>query len=220
MMNKLAFKIIILSAIGSITLLGCTVKKKAVTAPVVEAPKIQAPKVVEDLGNLVPFTRDLFFKLRENGLDIKKLKFYVDNTIALNKIASSGNLEINELGTLVNKKGVADNVIKITPQVAGIVEYVEADGLRLNFGRPNSTLKFINNTQSPKFFSFAGDKFDKMNGTVELPYNNSTYKANCEGCSNVTEVKLLIKQLDIEAGMGKGTIEPGVGGSRSSLNGY
>ena len=218
-MNNKFFKIVLLSAISSILLLSCTVKKKTVTAPVVEPPKVLVPKV-EDLGNLVPFTRDLFFKLRENGLDIKKLKFYVDNTIALNKMASSGNLEINELGTLVNKKGVADNSIKITPQVAGMVESIEADGLRLNFGRPNSSLKFINNTQSPKFFSFVGDKFDKMNGTVEVPYNNSTYKATCEGCSNVTEVKLLIKQLDIEAGMGRGTIEPGIGGNKSSLNGY
>lgn len=210
----------LVTIVGSIFFVGCVVKKKAeVTPPVVEAPKVVAPKV-EEVGNLVPFTRELFFKIRDNGLDIKRLKFYVENTIALNKIATSGNFEINETGTLINKKGLAENLIRITPQVAGVVESIEADGLRLNFGRPNSSLKFINNTQSPKFFSFAGDKFDKMNGTVEVPYNSSTYKANCEGCSNVTEVKLLIKQLDIEIGMGKGTVEPGVGGSKISLNGY
>jgi len=116
---------------------------------VVDAPKLQAPKV-EEAGTLVPFTRELFFKLRENGLDIKKLKFYVDNTITLNKTANASNLEINEMsGILINKKGLSDNLIKITPQVVGMVESVEPDGLRLNFGRPNSSLKFINNTLSP-----------------------------------------------------------------------
>lgn len=203
----------ILFSIGaSYLLLSCALAKKPIVAPAIETPKIQTPKVEPELGNLVPFTRDLFFKLKENNLDIKRLKFYIDNTIALNKIATTGNFEINETGILVNKKGLSENVIKITPMVAGMVESIESDGLRLNFGRPNSSLKFINNTASPKFFSFVGDKFNSTNGTVEIPYNNSTYKANCEGCSNVTEIKLLIKQLDIDAGINKGTIEPGANG--------
>lgn len=88
----------------------------------------------------------------------------------------------------------------------------------MNFGRPNSTLKFVNDKSSPKFFTFSGDKYDANNGTVEIPYNGSTYKASCEGCAKVTDVKLLIKQLDVEVGMGKGTVEPGVGSK--NLNGY
>ena len=206
--------------LASLLLFSCAPKKKAVKAPTVQAPVIQAPKVEQDLGVLVPFTRELFFKLKENGLDIKKLKFYVDNTIALNKIASTGNFEIDNNGILINKKGIAENLIKITPQVAGMVESIEADGLRLNFGRPNSTLKFINNTVSPKFFSFIGDKFDKLNGTVEIPYNGTTYKANCEGCQTVTDTKLMIKQLDIDAGINKATIERGADGAKGYLNGY
>jgi hypothetical protein len=213
-MNNKFLNIFSAVVIGTSVLFSCAPKKKVVTAPVVEAPKIQAPKV-EDLGVLVPFTREVFFKLRDNGLDIKKLKFYVDNTIALNKIASTGNLEISD-GILVNKKGLAENLIKITPQVAGMVETVEADGLRLNFGRPNSTLKFINNTLSPKFFNFSGEKVDKATGNIDVAYNSSTYRATCEGCNNVTDVKLLIRQLDIDAGIGKGTVEPGAG-SRSML---
>ena len=198
----------------SVIVLSCVPKKK--TQPTtVEPAKMQAPKAETDLGVLVPFTRELFFKLRDNGLDIKKLKFYVDNTIALNKVASNGNFEINDKGTLVNKKGVAENIIKITPQVAGMIEIIEADGVRMNFGRPGSNIKFINNAQSPKFFTFSGDKIDKASGLVEIAYNSSTYKASCEGCNSVSDIKLLIKQLDIEATMGKGTIEPGVGNNRS-----
>ena len=198
----------------SVIVLSCVPKKK--TQPTtVEPAKMQAPKSETDLGVLVPFTRELFFKLRDNGLDIKKLKFYVDNTIALTKVASNGNFEINDKGTLVNKKGVAENIIKITPQVAGMIEIIEADGVRMNFGRSGSNLKFINNAQSPKFFTFSGDKVDKASGSIEVAYNSSTYKATCEGCSSVSDIKLMIKQLDVETGMGKGTIEPGVGNNRN-----
>lgn len=198
----------------SVIVLSCVPKKK--TQPTtVEPAKMQAPKAETDLGVLVPFTRELFFKLRDNGLDIKKLKFYVDNTIALNKVASNGNFEINDKGTLVNKKGVAENIIKITPQVAGMIEIIEADGVRMNFGRPGSNIKFINNAQSPKFFTFSGDKVDKASGSTEVAYNSSNYKVTCEGCSSVSDIKLMIKQLDVETGMGKGTIEPGVGNNRN-----
>lgn len=203
----------------TITFFSCVPKQKA-QKPTIEPAKMQMPKAEADLGVLIPFTRELYFKLRDNGLDIKKLKFYIDNTIALNKIATTGNLEINEKGTLINKKGVAESLIKITPQVAGMIEMVEADGVRLNFGRPNSTLKFINNANSPKFFTFLGDKVDKSTGTSEVAYNSSTYRASCEGCSSVSDVKLLIKQLDVETGMGKGTIEPGIGNNRTLNSGY
>ncbi len=199
-------------AIGCTALMfSCAPKKQVVATPVVEPPKVQAPKI-EDAGALVPFTRELFFKLKENGLDIKKLKFYVDKTIALNRTTSNDNFEINELtGSLVLKKGVTDNVIKITPQVAGMVESIEADGIRLNFGRPNSSLKFINNAASPKFFAFSGDKVDKATGNVEVNYNNGTYKATNEGGGNANDIKLMIKQLDIETGFNKPVVEPGAG---------
>lgn len=214
--SRLFFSVMLISMI----LVSCVAKKKTVSKPTIEPPKLQAPKPEVEQGNLVQFTRELFFKLRDNGLDIKKLKFYVESTIVLQKINASGNLEISTDGLLINKKGVSDNLIKITPQIAGMIESIEADGLKLNFGRINSSLKFINNNQSPKFFTFSGDKFDKNNGTVEVPYNSSTYKANCEGCSNVTEIKLLIKQVDIEAGMNKATVEPGAGGNKTLNSGY
>lgn len=201
-----------------ITVYSCVPKQKT-QKPTVEPSRVQTPKPETDLGVLVPFTRELFFKLRDNGLDIKKLKFYIDNTISLNKIATSGNFEISDKGILINKKGESENFIKITPQVAGMIEMIEADGVRMNFGRPNSNLKFINNAQSPKFFTFSADKFDKASNNYEVAYNSSTYKVNCEGC-NISDVKLLIKQLDIEAGMGKGTIEPGIGNNRTLNSGY
>lgn len=210
-MNRKSLNTLLFSATTCVVLFSCAPKKKVVAAPVVEPPKIQAPKV-EDAGALVPFTRELFFKLKENGLDIKKLKFYVDKTISLNRTTANDNFEINEqTGSLVLKKGVTDNVIKITPQVAGMVESVEADGIRLNFGRPNSSLKFINNAASPKFFAFSGDKVDKTTGNVEVNYNNGTYKATNEGGGNANDIKLMIKQLDIETGLNKPVVEPGAG---------
>ena len=218
-MNFNYYKIFFVSIATSCLIFSCAPKKKIVVAPTVDIPKIQQPKIEGPSGILVPFTRDIFFKLRDAGLDMKRLKFYVDNTIVLNKIASTDNMEIDADGKLVKKIGMAENTISITPMVAGMVESVEADGVRLNFGRPNSTIKFINNNSSPKFFSFQPDKVDKTNNNNEVSYNGSTYKATSENGGSITGVKLMIKQLDIEVGNGKGTVEPGIG-ARTTLNGY
>ena len=218
-MNFNTKKIIVVSVAASCFMFSCAPPKKVATTATVEPPKIIMPKVEVPSGNLVPFTRELFFKLRDAGLDMKRLKFYVDRTIVLNKTATNDNMEIDADGKLVKKIGMAENTISITPLSTGMIETVEADGVRLNFGRVGSTLKFINNNASPKFFVFAPDKVDKTNNNNEVTYNSSTYKATSEGGGAIGEVKLMIKQLDIEVGNGKGTVEPGVGG-RASLNGY
>jgi hypothetical protein len=207
---KSFFSLTIILAAISITI-SCATKKKIVEAPI-ETPKITTPKIEVPQGNLVPFTRDLFFKLREAGIDIKRLKFYVDKNIVLNKISNTDNMEVDSDGKLVVKKGLAENTITIAPTTAGMVETIEADGVRVNFGRPNSTLKFINNAASPVNFTFLPDKVNKANGTNEVNYNGSTYKASSESGSGLGEIKLLIRQLDIELNNGKGTVEPGVGG--------
>ncbi|MCX6208937.1 MAG: hypothetical protein NTZ59_05405 [Bacteroidetes bacterium] len=218
-MNYNKTKTILVGVVSSCILLACAPKKKAVVStPVVEPPKIQMPKIEPPKGNLVPFTRELFFKMRDRGVDIKKLIFYVDKTIVLNKITNNSTMEVGPDGILIERKGLADNTLLITPLVGAMIESVESDGVRLNFGRAGSTLKFINNNASPKFFIFQPDKVDKM-GNNEVTYNNSTYKAGSEGGGAIGEVKLMIKQLDEEIGDGKGKVEPGVGG-KSNLNGY
>lgn len=199
------------SILALATITACAPKKKVVNAPL-ETPTVAAPKIEAPQGNLVPFTRDLFFKLRDAGIDIKRLKFYVDKGLVLNKTTNTDNMEVDADGKLVVKKGLGENTISITQAVAGMIETVEGDGVRVNFGRPNSTLKFINNAASPKFFTFLPDKVDKATNSNEVNYNGSTYRVSNEGGMGLSEVKLLIKQLDIELGNGKGTIEPGVGG--------
>ncbi len=192
----------------------CAPKKKAVAPPVVEPPKVVAPKVEVPTGNLVPFTREMFLKISNAGLDVRKLKVFLDKTIVLNKIASNDNMEIDPVtGTLVKKTGLGENTITITPNVAGSIEAVEADGVRVNFGRAGSTLKFYSNSLSPNSFTFFPDKTTKGTAGNEVTYNNSLYRASGEGLgSTVPDAKLMIRQLDVEVGNGKGTVEPGVGG--------
>lgn len=196
-------------------LFACAPKKKAVIQqPVVEPPKVTTPKVEIPQGNLTPLTRDLFVKLSSAGANnIKLLKVYVDKAIVLNKIATNDNLEIDPTtGTLIKKIGLNENTITISPNTAGVIESVEADGVRVNFGRPGSTLKFYSNNLSPNNFTFFPDKTNKATNSNEVTYNNSVYKASGEGFgSSVPDAKLLIRQLDMEIGNGKGTVEPGVG---------
>lgn len=206
-------KLLLGSAIIAIAFAACAPKKKVVATEPDTPRVVQAPKIEQPSGNLVPFTRDLYFKLNNSGLDVKRLKVYVDKAIVLNKVATNDNLEIGPDGTLVKKIGLAENTITILPTTAGAIESVEADGVRVNFGRPGSTLKFFNNTASPVNFTFAPDKINKTNNSNEVTYNGTTYKAGSEGMgSGYPDAKLMIKQLDIEIGNGKGSVEPGVGG--------
>jgi hypothetical protein len=190
-------KLINISKVVFVSLVvACAAPKKPIKPIVDNTPKIVMPTIDTSRGNLVPFTRDLFFKLRESGLDVRRLKFFVDKVVTLTKLAGANNMTINPYGVLETIKGNGDQSIQITPQTSGVVESVEGDGVWINFGRANSAIKFINNAASPKYFSLSGDKFEKDKGTVEVSYNNSVYKAS--SFSNVTEVKLLIKQLDID----------------------
>lgn len=210
-MNTVVFTKRFLLATVVLTICACAPKRKPVAAAapvVVEPPKIIAPKIEADLGNLVPFTRDIYFKLRESGLDIKSLKFYVEQPVVLNKVSGAGTMVIKN-GVLVNDQGANENTINIPTNIAGSVDVIEPDGLRINFGRPGSNIKFIANNTQTKCFYLTGDKPDKTNGTVELPYNNAIYLAKCGGCKSVSDIKLLIKQLDILPNNNNGSSEPG-----------
>ena len=80
----------------------------------------------------------------------------------------------------------------------GVIEGIDPDGLRIAFESGNNTLKFINNKYSPEFFIFSGTNWD--NGTAEVPYRGTTYRASCGTCSSVSEARLVVRQKDINAG--------------------
>jgi hypothetical protein len=186
-----------------VSLQSCVSSKKSETPPIVfQAPAKVQPKV-EDADSMIPFTRELYNRLRYNNQDIRKLQFFVDQTIILSRGLSQDKLYIDQ-GKVVNQFGVNENKIELPALTPGVIEAIEPDGLRVSFESPNNNLKFINNKYSPEFFVFSGTNWES--GTAEVTYKGTTYKASCGTCSSVADAKLVVRRKDVMAGETKTNI--------------
>ena len=189
----------------------CVSSKKAdapikFVAPQQKVEVAQAPPPVEQ-DSMIPFTRELYNRLRTNGQDIRKLQFFVDQTIILSRGLSQDKLYIDQ-GKVINQTGVNENKIELQALTPGVVEAIDPDGLRVSFESANNNLKFINNKYSPEFFIFSGTNWDDK-GTAEVNYKGTTYRASCGTCSSIADAKLVVRQKDIMAGDTKTYIIPG-----------
>lgn len=147
--------------------------------------------------SMIPFTRDLYNRLRVSNQDIRKLQFFIDQTVILSRGLSQDKLYIDN-GKIVNQSGVNENRIELPALTPGVVEAIESDGLRVAFEGGGNNLKFINNKYSPEFFIFSGTNWD--NGTAEVPYRGTTYRASCATCGSVSDARLVVRQKDVMAG--------------------
>ncbi len=183
----------------TLLLLGCVSSRK-VDVPIKFQPiqpRIENQTKQSDPDVMIPFTRDLYNRLRQANQDIRKLQFFVDQTIILSRGTSQDKLFIDR-GKLVNQSGMNENKIELPALTPGIVELIEPDGMRISFESANNNIKFINNKYSPEFFIFSGNNWE--NGTAEIDYKGTTYRASCGTCSSVAEAKLVVRQKDIMAG--------------------
>lgn len=182
------------------TLLTSCVSSRKVDVPIKFQPiqpRIETTTKQADPDVMIPFTRDLYNRLRQANQDIRKLQFFVDQTIILSRGTSQDKLFIDR-GKLVNQSGMNENKIELPALTPGIIELIEPDGMRISFESANNNIKFINNKYSPEFFIFSGNNWE--NGTAEIDYKGTTYRASCGTCSSVAEAKLVVRQKDIMAG--------------------
>ena len=192
-------------------LVSCVSSKKA-DAPIKfvapPQPKVEAaPAPPAEQDSMIPFTRELYNRLRTNNQDIRKLQFFVDQTIILSRGLSQDKLYIDQ-GKVINQTGVNENRIELQALTPGVVEAIEPDGLRVSFESAGNNLKFINNKYSPEFFIFSGTNWDDK-GTAEVTYKGTTYRASCGTCNSIADAKLVVRQKDIMAGDTKTYIIPG-----------
>lgn len=170
-----------------------------VTAPTTATAPVQNNNCCpqDDKDSMIPFTRELYNRLRNNNQDIRKLQFFIDQTVILSRGLSQDKLFIDN-GKVVNQYGVNENKIELPALTPGVIEAIEPDGLRVAFEGGGNNLKFINNKYSPEFFIFSGTNWE--NGTAEVPYRGTTYRASCATCGSVSEARLVVRQKDIMAG--------------------
>lgn len=143
----------------------------------------------------VPFTRDLYNKLRANNIDIRKVQFFTDQDIILSKYMDMNKAEVVS-GVVRFSNGKNIEEIKIPAHTPGVCDSIDVDGLRINFERGNNDFKFINNKYSPEFFIFSGNNW--KDGTCEVLYNRMIYRASCGSCGSAADIKLVVKQSDLD----------------------
>lgn len=154
------------------------------------------PPPPADNSVFVPYTKELHDRLIGDGIDLRKVQFFIDQKVVLSRFIDSSGTEVKS-GIIRFNKGKYINEIIIPAYTPGICELMEDDGLRISFETSGSFIKFLNDpTYSPKFFIVNGANWEK--GTAEIPYENSIFRASCAACSSVSEVKLAVKQSDID----------------------
>ena len=144
----------------------------------------------------VPFTRDLYNKLRASNIDFRLVQFYIDQQLVLTRGLDKNALTV-ESGVIKYANGKYVNEILINQLTPCLVDSIDADGFRMKFDKNNkNTLKFINNKYSPDFFIFSGTNW--KDGGCDVMYDKLIYHVNCGTCSSASDAKLLVRQSDID----------------------
>ncbi len=188
MKGLVLFFIVIISFFG----VACHHSKKVQTA----VKKVDTVKtVVPENVVYIPFTRDLFILLRSKNIDIKKVQFFIDQQLILSRFYDVNKAEVVS-GVIKFANGRYIDEIIIPALTPGVCDSIEADGLKINFERGNNDFKFINNKYSPDFFIFSGNNW--KDGSCDVYYNKMIFRAACGTCSSASDIKLVVKQSDID----------------------
>ncbi|MFY8004147.1 MAG: hypothetical protein ACOVNR_04865, partial [Chitinophagaceae bacterium] len=173
------------------------VKTNPEPAPVVR----KTPEPVVEKDPLTPFTKDLFNKLLSNQIDLKRVQFYIDQEMILNRYMENGKMEVtNGVIKFVNGKNVNEIIIPAgTPCAA---EYIEGDAIRVSFDKTGSTFRFQNSRSfSPDYFVLTGANW--KDGTCEIEYDGSRYRVSCGSCSSAADIRLMVKQSTVDSNESK-----------------
>lgn len=145
-----------------------------------------------DKTQFVAFSRELQMKLAAYNVDAKRVQFYVDQKLILTRALDSAKAEVSS-GSVRFINGKLINEIIIPAYTPGIVESIDLNGIRVSFEAGNSFL-FVPAEGDDKYV-IAGNNWD--NGTVEVPYEKSIYKASCGASNSVADVRLVVKLTDV-----------------------
>ena len=146
-----------------------------------------------DYGNdtqFVPFTKVLKQRLEHDGVDIKRIQFYVDQKLIL-KHSTGMEKGMVKSGIILLDYSAPGTTITIPEFTPGICEKVSGDELFISFDAPGKTIDFgalYANTS----FMLVGTNWH--NGTVDITYDNQPYYVECGSCGNVGEARLFVRK--------------------------
>ncbi|HEX3023984.1 MAG TPA: hypothetical protein VHP12_02140 [Chitinophagaceae bacterium] len=190
-MNRLFLSFLIVVSVFAIA---CRHHKK-IQMPI-KPVEIVKPVETPDTNTYVPFTKDLFNRLKAYNIDVKKVQFFVDQQMILNRYIDVNKAELKS-GVVKFVNGRYTNEIVIPALTPCVIDSIDVDGFRVSFEKGSyNVFKFINNKYSPDFFIFSGSNW--KDGTAEVYYDRQVYRVSCGTCSSVSEVKLMVKQSDMD----------------------
>jgi len=184
---------IIFFSVALTVVVGCSHKKAQEPLKFDQPANANQPAI--DTNTYVPFTRDLYNKLRAYNIDLRKVQFFVDQQLVLSRFMDMNKAEVTS-GVVKFLNGKYINEIVIPAYTPCVCDSVDVDGLRVSFEKGNNSFKFINNKYSPDFFIFSGNNW--KDGTCEVMYDKIPYRASCGSCGSAADVKLVVKQSDID----------------------
>lgn len=159
-------------------------------SPKVVQPTAAASTAAPNPSDYLPFTKSLKFRLDNDKADLRKLQFYTDRPITLRRTGSVGNGVIMS-GTVSYDKVQDVTEITIPAFTPGVCERVKGDSLYISFDAPQNAFVFAA-LYANEDFLFQGTNW--YNGVADVNYDGKVYKAWCDECGSVGEVRLMIKR--------------------------
>jgi hypothetical protein len=141
-------------------------------------------------ADYLPFTKSLKFRLDNDRADLRKLQFYTDKAIVLRYTGSAGGGVIKS-GTVTYDNVQDVTEITIPAYTPGICERVKGDSIYISFDAPQNAFVF-SALYANEDFMLQGTNW--YNGVADVNYDGKVYKASCDGCGSVGEVRLMIKR--------------------------
>ena len=138
----------------------------------------------------IPFTKGLKQRLDHDNVDLTKVQFYVDQKLVLRRTTGSEKGTVKS-GIIVFDNGQKVNEIEIPAFTPGVCEKANGDDLKISFDLPGKTIEFGALYENNNFI-LQGTNW--RNGMVDINYDGQTYQVQCASCSNVGDVKLLVRR--------------------------
>jgi len=150
----------------------------------------QATTVVNQ-ADYVPFTKSLKQRLDHDHADIKKIQFYLDQTLVLRRTTGMEKGVVKG-GVISYDNGQAVTEMTIPAYTPGVCEGVNGDSLLISFDAPGNTFVFGALYANENFMLLGSNWY---NGVTDVTYDSKTYKVACGSCGNAGDAMLVIKRM-------------------------
>lgn len=148
--------------------------------------KSQTTIINNEKDTLIPFTTDILEYCKKNNLDVRRLQFYIDNSIEL---IPQNYGPIRSGDVLINRE---IDIIWIDKLIPCIVKEVKEFDLLVAFSK-TTHLEFA---KKDSVYKLLASKKGKNENIVVL--NDINYKIKCLSCIDTFDVGLLIRKKDLE----------------------